>query len=70
MNILIIIGFIIWYIIGFITLVYDWTGKWDLDINGFIVILHCSVIGPFAFILFVVPELLNNKIIMKKRGNE
>lgn len=62
---LIFLGVFIWWLVGFIFLVLDWTKDLDFKLdNVFPFMLFSIMMGPFAIIIYLTS---NGEIITKRR---
>lgn len=70
MNIfLIIVGSIIWYVIGCASFIYWWTNEYDFETSTVLVALCAGLIGPIAFLVgWGIHGSYQDKVLIKKRG--
>ncbi len=66
----IIVGMIVWYLIGICSFIYWLTGEYDLMSDDIGMVIFIGLIGPIAFIAGAVIHGNSHKpkIIMKRRG--
>lgn len=59
---------ILWITVGISSLVFDWTSEFDATYPDLIMCTMVgTVLGPFAFIVFVLPRLFSKVVIKKRR---
>lgn len=58
----------LWAIVGISSIIFDWTSDFDATYADLVMCTMVgTILGPLAFIVFVLPRLFS-KIVIKKRG--